>query len=204
MDGDERPALALLYALTDGRLAVRIGSGLTAQGDVTGGWTNLIPTPAPASTQLRTASLTADPARGRPLLMHYTTEDGGALTSQYLVVSRLTDPAVATPQWAGPFPVPSVRPDAIAAAVAIIDWARDPVPGWGSPTQMVNLLSALRKAWQGVLEAGRVPRVYPDPRRSSAQSLLDLLSTDAGVRVRPDPWRHRAAAGRQPVALART
>ena len=179
VDGDERPALALLYALTDGRLAMLIGSGLTVQGDVTGGWTNLIPTPAPASTQLRTASLTADPARGRPLLMHYTTEDGGALTSQYLVVSRLTDPAVATPQWAGPFPVPSVRPDAIAAAVAIVDWARDPVPGWGSPTQMVNLLRALRKAWQGVLEADRVPRVYPDPRRSSAQSLLDLLSTDA-------------------------
>jgi hypothetical protein len=179
LDGDEDPALALLYALTDGTLAVRIGPGLTAQGDVTGGWTSLIPTPVPAGTQLRTASLAADPVRGRPLLMHYTTADGGGLTSQYLVVSRLTDLAVATPQWAGPFPLPGPRPDAIAVAVAVIDWGRDPVPGWDSPTQMVNLLSILRQAWRDVLEADRVPQVYPEPGRSSVQSLLDLLSSDA-------------------------
>jgi hypothetical protein len=184
VEGDERLlALALLYALTDGRLALRIGRGLTAGGEISDGWTDLVEVPVPAGAQIRTASVTATQAEGRALLVHYTADVAGQLTSEYVVAPGLTAAGGVVPGWTGPVPIPGARQAAVAVAVAVLDWGRDPSPGLTSPSRGVNLLAALRQAWHAVLDADRVPRVSPDPAQSSPQSLLesllDVLSGDA-------------------------
>jgi hypothetical protein len=111
VEGDERLlALALLYALTDGRLALRIGRGLTARGEISDGWTDLVEVPIPAGAQIRTASVTATQAEGRALLVHYTAAVAGQLTSEYVVAPGLTAAGGVVPGWAGPVPIPGAIP----------------------------------------------------------------------------------------------
>jgi hypothetical protein len=191
IEDDGRPALALLYALTDGRLGLRIGRGLTALGVVADGWSDLTDVPITADATVHTASVTANPASGRALLVHYSAVVAGQATSQYVVAPALTATGAIVPGWAGPFPAPGAHRTAIAVAVAVLAWERDFTPGLTSPTRGVNLLVTLRRAWQNVLGAGLVPRIVPAPARSSPQSLLDVLSSDAVS----DSVRTRGAIG---------
>jgi hypothetical protein len=188
LEGEEQPALVLLYVLGSDQLALRVGRGLTPRGEVASGWTDLVQVPVPAGAEIHTTAVTTI---GGGLLVHYTAAVAGQLTSEYVVAPALTAADEVLPGWAGPFPLPDPRPDATTVSVAVLDVGRDQTPGLTTPTGAVNLLIALRRAWRAVLDADRVPRVYPDPARSSERSLLDVLSADAVS----DSVRTRGAIG---------
>jgi hypothetical protein len=179
VQGDEAPALVLLYALDNDRLALLIGRGLTAGGVVGDGWMDPIEVPVPPGAQIRTASVTARQSEERALLVHYTGGVAGRLISEYVVAPGLTAEGTIVPAWAGPVSIPDAGEDAVAVAVAVLDRGRDPASGLSSPSQAVNLLVRLRQSWHAVVDADQVPRIYPDPALSSSQALLDILSGDA-------------------------
>jgi hypothetical protein len=169
-------------------LTYRVGRGLTVDGQVTGGWTEPAAVPVPAGTftagatlggaSLTLANLTRDPPPSATLtlLVHYVVNLAGTATGSYLAGTGLTADGAVSGGWAGPFNTGGTLPsDAVAVGAATVTAGRDPAPGPGTPTGLVNLLAGLQRRWDNVVTADRVPRLGAGP---AARSLLDVLTAD--------------------------